>query len=44
MIRQGYLADIVILGGDIETVAPEALHTIRPVTTICGGRISFSCR
>ncbi|MBP1860164.1 amidohydrolase [Rhizobium herbae] len=41
-IRQGYLADIVVLNGDIETVAPADLHTIKPVTTICGGRISFS--
>jgi hypothetical protein len=41
-IKTGYLADIVILSGDIETVASDALHTIRPVITICGGRISFS--
>lgn len=41
-IKVGYLADIVILSGDIEKVAPEALPTIRPVMTICGGRVSFS--
>ncbi len=41
-IKVGYLADVVILNGDIEKVAPEALPTIRPVTTICGGCISFS--
>ena len=26
---------------DIERTAPEALHTVRPVTTICGGKITY---
>ncbi|WP_283193028.1 amidohydrolase [Rhizobium sp. AN80A] len=42
MIRQGYLADIVILDSDIEAIEPDDLDTIKPVTTICGGYISFS--
>ena len=42
MLKKGYLADLVILDHDLEKVAPEALHGVRPVTTICGGRISFS--
>ncbi|KQY45791.1 amidohydrolase [Rhizobium sp. Root483D2] len=44
MVRAGYLADIVVLNGDIEAVAAAELQTIRPTTTICGGRISFSSR
>ncbi|CAN7591842.1 amidohydrolase [Rhizobium sp. LjRoot98] len=43
-IKEGYLADIVVLNGDIEDVAPSELQMIKPTTTICGGRISFSTR
>jgi predicted amidohydrolase YtcJ len=41
MLKPGYLADIAVLSGDIEATAPEALHAIRVVTTICGGRITW---
>ncbi len=41
-IKTGYLADIVVLSGNVEMIATEVLHTIRPVMTICGGRISYS--
>ncbi|TJW11646.1 MAG: amidohydrolase [Mesorhizobium sp.] len=37
----GYMADLVVLSADIERTAPEALHTVRPVTTICGGKITY---
>ncbi|WP_296747647.1 amidohydrolase [Mesorhizobium sp.] len=40
-LKTGYLADIVVLSADIEATAPEALHTVRPVTTICGGKITY---
>ncbi|RWD97899.1 amidohydrolase [Mesorhizobium sp.] len=40
-LKTGYLADIVVLSADIETTAPEALHTVRPVTTICGGKVTY---
>ncbi|MDP3895879.1 MAG: amidohydrolase [Mesorhizobium sp.] len=40
-LKPGYLADIVVLSGDVEAVAPESLHEIRPVMTICGGRVTF---
>jgi predicted amidohydrolase YtcJ len=40
-LKQGHLADLVVLSGDIEATEPAALHELRPVTTICGGRISF---
>jgi len=44
MIRAGYLADIVVLSGDIEATEMAGLQKIKPTTTICGGRISFSSR
>ncbi|QRM57932.1 amidohydrolase [Sinorhizobium sp. BG8] len=40
VLKQGYLADIVVLSGDVEAAASEALAGIRPVTTICDGRIT----
>jgi len=40
-LKAGYLADLVILSGDLEKTDPEALHSIRPVTTICGGKITY---
>lgn len=40
-LKPGFLADLVVLSGDIEAAAPEALHRIRPVTTICGGKITY---
>ncbi len=41
-IKAGYLADITVLSADIEAVSPEALHEVRPVHTICGGRVTYS--
>ncbi len=40
-LAPGFLADVVVLDGDIEAVAPEAIHTVRPRVTICDGRISY---
>lgn len=40
-LKTGYLADIVVLSADIEKTAPEALHTVHPVTTICGGKVTY---
>jgi hypothetical protein len=40
-LKPGYVADLVILSGDIEAVDPHDLHTIRPVTTICGGKVTY---
>ncbi|RAZ78354.1 amidohydrolase [Mesorhizobium atlanticum] len=40
-LKTGYLGDIVVLSADIEATAPEALHTVHPVTTICGGKITY---
>lgn len=40
-LKPGYMADLVVLSADIEATPPEALHKIRPVTTICGGKITY---
>ncbi|QPC91125.1 amidohydrolase [Mesorhizobium sp. INR15] len=40
-LRPGYMADLVVLSADMEATAPEALHKVRPVTTICGGKITY---
>ena len=40
-LKPGYLADLVVLSGDFEAADQERLHEIRPVTTICGGQITY---
>jgi len=40
-LKQGLLADVVVLDGDIETTPPAQLSTIKPSVTICDGRITF---
>ncbi|SNB78739.1 hypothetical protein SAMN07250955_11934 [Arboricoccus pini] len=39
-LRPGYLADIVVLSGDIEATSPDAIADLRPVLTICDGEIT----
>ncbi len=41
-IKPDYVADLVILSGDIEATKPERLHELHPVKTICGGHQTFS--
>lgn len=40
MLKPGYLADVVILSGDIEAVAPDDIPSLHAAITICGGRIT----
>ncbi len=40
-LTPGYLADIVILSGDIVKTAPEAVRELRPVMTICDGVVAY---
>jgi predicted amidohydrolase YtcJ len=40
-LKPGYLADLVVLSGDLEAEPAEALHAIRPVATVCGGKITY---
>ncbi|MGB5559706.1 MAG: amidohydrolase [Paracoccaceae bacterium] len=41
MLRKGYLADLVLLSGDIEAVAPDAIDQLDVALTICGGRVVY---
>jgi hypothetical protein len=41
MLRQGYVADVIMLDRDIEATPPQDIASIMPVLTICGGRITF---
>lgn len=40
-LKPGYFGDLVVLSGDIEAIDPAVLHQVRPVTTICGGRVTY---
>lgn len=40
-LKAGYLADLVILSADLENTDPQQLHTVRPVTTVCGGKVTY---
>lgn len=40
-VREGYLADLVLLSDDIFAVPPQAIGTLNPVLTLCDGRIVY---
>jgi predicted amidohydrolase YtcJ len=40
-LKTGYLADIVVLSGDIEATDPQRLHKLQPAVTICGGKVTY---
>ncbi|MER9233392.1 amidohydrolase [Mesorhizobium sp. M0622] len=40
-LKPGYLADLVVLSADIEAIQPASLHKVHPVTTICGGKVTY---
>ena len=35
------LADVAILSGNLEATDLEALHQVRPIVTICDGRVTY---
>lgn len=39
MLRPGYLADVVVLSGDIEAMPMDQISSLHVTKTICGGRI-----
>lgn len=41
VLKPGYMADLVVLSADIEKTAPAELHKLRPVTTVCGGKVTY---
>ena len=40
-LKEGYLADLVVLDADMEATPKDQIANVRPVTTICDGRVSF---
>jgi predicted amidohydrolase YtcJ len=40
-LMSGMLADVVVLDGDIEATPAQQISTLKPVLTICDGRITF---
>jgi predicted amidohydrolase YtcJ len=40
-LKPGYLADFVVLSGDIEAVPATQINTLSPVLTVCGGRVTY---
>jgi predicted amidohydrolase YtcJ len=41
-LKEGYLADVIVLDADLEGTAPDHIATVLPVTTICDGRVTFA--
>ena len=41
VLKPGYLADIVVLSADVEAAEYAGLAAVRPVTTMCDGRITY---
>ncbi len=41
MLKEGYLADVVVLDSDIEATPKDQIAAIRPVATICDGTVTF---
>jgi predicted amidohydrolase YtcJ len=39
-LKPGYMADLVVLSADLQSIPAEALHEVRPVVTICGGKVT----
>jgi predicted amidohydrolase YtcJ len=41
MLKQGMLADLVMLSGDIEAATPDEIEGFAAMLTICDGRVTF---
>jgi predicted amidohydrolase YtcJ len=41
MLKTGYLADIAVLNADMEKLKPNEIATVKPVMTICDGKVVF---
>ena len=41
MLKEGFLADAVVLDGDIEATLPPEISRLKPNVTICDGRVTF---
>jgi predicted amidohydrolase YtcJ len=41
MVREGYLADIAVLNADMEKLPANEMASVKPVLTICDGRVVY---
>ncbi len=41
MLREGYLADVAVLNADMEKLPASEIATVKPVMTICDGRVVY---
>jgi predicted amidohydrolase YtcJ len=41
MLKEGYLADIAVLNADMENLKLNEISSVKPVMTICDGRVVF---
>lgn len=41
MLKEGYLADIAVLDADMEHTRPQDMSAVKPVMTLCDGRIVY---
>jgi predicted amidohydrolase YtcJ len=41
MLKKGYLADVVVLDSDLEDTDPNKMRNVKPVLTVCDGRVVF---
>ena len=41
MVKEGYLADVIVLDADLERTPADGVASVKPVATICDGRIVF---
>ena len=39
MLKEGYLADVVVLDSNLKDTAPGKMRTVKPVMTVCDGRV-----
>ena len=42
VLKPGYLADVVVLDGDIVAAEPTDVGQLKPVVTICDGRVTYT--
>jgi predicted amidohydrolase YtcJ len=41
MLKEGYFADIAVLNADMEKLRPSEISSVKPVMTVCDGRVVF---
>jgi predicted amidohydrolase YtcJ len=41
VLKEGYLADVIVLNADMESTAPDEMKNVKPVLTVCDGKVVF---